>query len=235
MTDIAGRVAVVLTGDEWPGSLRALRGAAWVEVRLDLFLAARPGGDPLRWIDFVRRAFDGRIIATVRSARESGGRGRGIPEAKRLDVYRTVARSADYLDVELESAIAPAVVEEARSAGRKTILSVHDFSRTPAAAAIAASAARCRRRGGDVFKIASRVRSPGDLMVLLSFARSVAGRFPTIVCPMGCGIPERLAPLAFGTLLTYARFARATAPGQPSWRDLRPLAAAVETSGSRKT
>lgn len=235
MSDLNGKIAVVLTGDERIDRLAgALSGAAWVELRFDRFLAGHQRGDPFRWASAVRRVFGGRIIATVRSEAEAGERSVRIADEERETLYRGALRWADYVDVELNSNIAGVVVKLAQTSGRQAILSVHNFSGTPPHRAMMASLGRCRRMGGDVFKIAARASSPGDLMTLIWFTHRAAGQFPVIVCPMACGVPGRLAPLAFGSMLSYAYLGTATAPGQPAWRALRLLSGSSPLAGGSK-
>lgn len=170
------------------------------------------------------------ILATNRPVWE-GGDAPASPE--RLDQLRS---AVDYprveaVDLELESVEsgdADAVITAARDHEVAVIVSAHDFDATP-------SATECRtllsRAGdhGDVAKLATTARSPGDVLELLE-ATLVATRDGETVATMAMGEAGRhsraIAPI-YGSKVGYAPVdpKRATAPGQ---FDLATLAELID-------
>jgi len=214
----AARIAVVLTGGERGPSFRAaLRTAGYVELRIDRFLQRYPDGDVSAWIVSVRNMAAGRMIGTVRWHREQPDPVPGLPDKKRLALYRSVLPLVDLCDVEVASRIAPAVIALARRHGRKVILSHHDFRKTPPFRTLQGILRSAQIYHGDIVKIATLVASAEELKRLVRFTDFCRGRMACIVVPMGVSVRERMAPLAHGSLVAYAALDERTAPGQPGW------------------
>ncbi|MDD5199024.1 MAG: type I 3-dehydroquinate dehydratase [Terrimicrobiaceae bacterium] len=179
-----------------------------IEVRLDAFRAAPD-----------LRAFGVPILATVRSPDE-GGRNRLNPR-ERASRYLAVLDHAEAIDVELASRTALAsVLDAARDTRRRIVLSFHDFSGTPSAAALRAMQRRAAALGADVFKAAVTPRTPGELLALLALLDDPP--LPTAVMGMGAfGKISRLAAAACGSVLNYGWIERPNVAGQWSAVELR--------------
>ena len=182
--------------------LRAIEGAECAEIRLDL-LATGP--------EAVERIFSShpRLIATCRPG--------SLGEETRAELLiRAIDSGAAFVDVELEweGPLRDAVVDRARAAGCRVIISFHDHETTPERAELLKIIERSFDRGADAVKVACRVRSDREnarLLGLLDDAR------PLIVIGMGDrGRITRIAAPLLGSLWTYAAAfpGKETADGQ---------------------
>lgn len=159
------------------------------------------------------------VLFTARSTRE-GGEWPG-DEAARQACYRAALPDVSAVDVELRCGWLADFLPAARAAGRPVIGSFHDFTATPADAALDALVEEGRALGVAVVKVAAFLRDADDLDRL---ARLPA-RFPAQrICVLGMGPrgPESriTLPLA-GSCLTYGFADTASAPGQVEVGELR--------------
>lgn len=196
------------------GQARA-QGADLLEVRVDRFPPSVRSADALR----LARRF-GPVLLTIRSRKEGGG-WRGT-EAARLALFRALIPAADAVDVEGASPVAGAVLRAAKRAGKWTVLSHHDFAKTPSDAALRRMGARFKRSGADVLKVAAMPRSARDVDRLMAFCAGLEGRRAFIA--MGAlGRRTRTEPARWGSCLTYGSVGAAAAPGQVPVKTLRRL------------
>ena len=197
------------------------KGPDLLEWRLDHFEQIERTEEVLALGRAVRaRAGEVPLILTRRSTRE-GGQPIRLGEAGVLDLYQAAcgAGLADYVDQELSSA--PADLARARAltreAGVGLIVSFHDFGGTPPEAELVATLRRARQAGADVAKLAVMPRAPEDVLTLL--AATQRGRreldVPLITMAMGAlGASSRLVGWTFGSAVSFAVGAAASAPGQ---------------------
>lgn len=197
-------------------SLRAAQdGAHLLEIRVDAFPAAALRiPTALRWtLLTVRRAARRPLLLTIRFKRE-GGKWKSS-EARRLELYRELLPIVDGVDVEGASPIAGRVLAAAKAAGKWTLLSHHDFRRTPDDAALRRMGKAFERSGADVFKVAAMPGSAADVDRLMDFCAGWKGRRAFIA--MGpLGVQTRLTPGRWGSCLTYGFVGKSAAPGQVS-------------------
>jgi len=186
--------------------LRPAGGIDVVEVRLDCLVGCRGlTTDALRDIRLP-------ILLTARHPRE-GGAGR-LSAPRRRELLEEFLSLASWVDVELRSASEMAgVLKAARNRQVATILSFHDFVRTPGQAKLAALPREAARLGADVCKIAVQLRNASELARLLLLQARAKGNLAT----MGMGsfgkISRLVLPLA-GSCLVYGFIDRAQVPGQ---------------------
>lgn len=192
----------------------ALADPAWaaladvIELRLDQL--SRPDAAHAVAVCRAARALGRPLIATVRWVEEGGVA--ALDDDARLAIFRAVAPLVDALDVELRAPLCRPVTALARQHERLAIVSAHDFTQTPADAALRETLAR-GAAAGDVVKIAAAAHGPDDLGRLLDLLR--AGGPPRIVIAMGAeGAASRLFFPLVGSLLTYSYVGAPTAPGQ---------------------
>lgn len=190
------------------------------------------------------------VIATIRAAYE-GGAWSGS-DADRVALYEALigaAKPPRYVDVEYElfrrspelRGRLIAALRRARgggavgggngggeggSGGREgvgLILSAHDFEGRPARLAMLL-ADMGAEPAASVVKIAYRARSLRDNLELFELAGSI-GKPVVPLCMGPFGVPSRVLAAKAGALLTFAsvRAASATAPGQPTVRELTDL------------
>jgi len=169
------------------------------------------------------------VLVTVRLAAEGGRWTR--PDAERLPLYRAAVACASWVDVEAASVIARDVTALARAAGRTSVVSHHDFARTPPLPELERLVAACEAAGADVPKLATRVATDADRDALFALLATRAGR----VCVIGMGAPElRLELPARGSRLAYGYIDAATAPGQLSAAEMDARLAAASPAYAAK-
>lgn len=192
---------------------RAARdGADLLEVRVDAFPKILLNVEVLSsMLGAVRRGVRRPLLLTLRLKAEGGFW--PWKDKDRLAFYRGLLPVVDAVDVEGASPLAGAVVRAARKAGRWSVLSHHDFKRTPADAALRRIADRFARSGADVLKVAAMPRTAADVDRLMGFCGKSEGRRAFIA--MGAlGRRTRLNPAKWGSCLTYGFVGKSAAPGQ---------------------
>jgi 3-dehydroquinate dehydratase-1 len=201
-----------------------------LEVRVDLFDA--PALDASAEACARVEATGTPVLVTIRLAAQGGRWAR--PDAERLALYRAATACASWLDVEGDSPIARDVVAVAHAAGRRVIVSHHDFARTPARAALDRFVASAFAMGADVAKLATFVATDEDRDALLALAAAHAGR----ACVIGMGARSselRIDLPARGSRLAYGYVDAPTAPGQLSVGEMdQRLRAAVPAYAARR-
>jgi 3-dehydroquinate dehydratase-1 len=195
-----------------PRGLREAAGLApgvvdWVEVRLDLLAGRR---QVLREVVPALRL---PVLLTARHPAEGGAK--SLTAARREDLLREFLPLATAVDVELRSARAlHDVLALARQHGVLRVISFHDFQGTPTLAKLRRAVASARQAGADIVKVATLLRTPHDLAVLLEL-QAAASRVPLATMGMGpLGRVSRLVLAAAGSRLNYGYLDRAQVPGQ---------------------
>lgn len=187
----------------------------------------------------VRAAAGGIPILFTRRAQREGGQPIPLDESQVLAMYEAVAASGcvDLLDFEMGNA--PEHVAQVRQLAQghdlPLVLSFHDFQRTPATDELAARFAQAQRLGADVAKVAVMPQSMDDVHRLLG-ATLQASRtlsIPVISMSMGgLGAVSRLCGGVFGSALTFAVGAAASAPGQIPIEEVRAALAVLQRATS---
>lgn len=159
------------------------------------------------------------VLATIRLIADGG---RWPVDAERLSWFEQAlsAGACSWIDIEVESEIAPEVVRRAHDLGRRVIVSHHDFNRTPAVADLEAIIDRARAQGADVVKIATRVEGLEDHDRLIDLLRLRRGEALAIIGMGAFGTPLRSYLPAVGSRLTYGYLDEHAAPGQLPAREL---------------
>jgi 3-dehydroquinate dehydratase-1 len=199
-----------------------------LEVRVDLF--AEPAIASWASAGAAVEATGTPVLVTIRLGAE-GGRWAG-PDAARLPLYREALAFASWADVEAASPLARGVAALVRARGGTSVVSHHDFARTPPAAELERIVAACLAAGAEVPKVATKVDGEGDRAALLALAAAHAGR----ACVIGMGPGAlRLELPARGSRLAYGWVDAPTAPGQLSAVEMDAgLRAAVPAYAARR-
>jgi 3-dehydroquinate dehydratase-1 len=156
-----------------------------------------------------------RLLLTARHpAHPAEGGAQRFPVAVRRSLLVEFLSQADAVDVELRSAASMAsLLEEAHRRRIQRVISFHDFRRTPRLPRLREVVRRATARGADVVKIATLLRGPGDLAVLL-LLQSTA-KVPLATMGMGpLGKVSRLVLAAAGSRLNYGYLDKAQVSGQ---------------------
>lgn len=172
------------------------RGETFIELRIDMLADPSAGTKIVRRVR--RRHPDAAVLATCRR-REAGGQFTGSI-AQQLSILReAVEAGAGLVDVEIETAEKqPGVLDSFRH-DAVTVLSYHNFDRTPALRLVMS---RLRKTKADIYKIATAVQRPTDNCKLLALCESHGN---LVVVGMGeTGAAARLLSPSYGGLFTYA-------------------------------
>lgn len=184
----------------------------FVEIRLDTLAGA--ARDLAGAVSAIRSP----LLFTARHPAE-GGAGRLSP-SKRRDLLEAFLPAARALDVELRSAGAMAdLLERARRRRVTRVVSFHDFRGTPGLPRLRDVVRRSCRTGADIVKIATLLRGPRDLAVLLMLQGTA--RVPLATMGMGpLGKVSRLVLAAAGSRLNYGYLDKPQVAGQWPAREL---------------
>ena len=176
-----------------------------LEVRLDVFRAIPPY--------FKKPQSSVPVLFTARDAAEGGGSKLGVAERRAL--LEAALPFASGIDVELRNvAKYRSLLKGAAVNGVIKVVSFHDFITTPKLEQLLELKERAVEAGASIFKVATQVRSAGDLAILLEFLER-SKQLPVAVMGMGpLGRASRLALAAAGSCLNYGWLDRPQVPGQ---------------------
>lgn len=179
-------------------------GADVIEARVDL--AAE---EPLLFVESLDE-LDKPLVVTVRPTWE-GGAFKGS-DGERALLFKKLMPMADYIDVELRAKNVDEIVLLTKGSGALSIVSYHDFEKTPSVKEMLGILAQCREKG-DVAKLAVTPGSLGDVLAL--FEATLEARKPVCTIAMGdIGMHSRLVAPVYGSLFTYGYVRKPVAPGQ---------------------
>jgi 3-dehydroquinate dehydratase-1 len=199
-----------------------------IEWRVDKFDAVCDAEVVLAALGALREAIGNiPLIFTCRAIHEGGFQ--EITPEDRLRLYQAASASgqADLIDTEMSNgeAMVAEVKAACRKAGRRLILSYHNFEETPEEAFILDRLVTAGKLGADVAKVAVMPKNYKDVLTLLSAtytARTARLEIPIITMSMGVeGAITRIAGGLFGSDLTFAIGKASSAPGQIPIDDLR--------------
>lgn len=140
--------------------------------------------------------------------------------ASRLNGFRELLPIVDAVDVEVESPERAALADLARRAGKRVVLSSHDFTKTPPPERFAAIVEIARRLEVDVLKLAVFAQNNDDLLRVLEFNRTVDFACCVTIAMGEHGLLSRIAAPFFGSPISYGFLEAANAPGQLSAAEL---------------
>lgn len=210
-----------------------------LEWRVDFLADIAQTSEVLRAAAAVRGASAGIPVLFTRRARREGGQPIPLDEPQVLALYEAVVASGTVDLVDFEMGNDPAHVAQVRSLTRQRglplVLSFHDFQRTPPDEELQARFAAAQSLGGDIAKVAVMPQSAEDVHRLLGAtlqaSRTLA--IPVISMAMGgLGAVSRLCGGAFGSALTFAVGAAASAPGQIPIEEVRAALAVLQRATS---
>ena len=176
------------------------------------------------------------LLFTRRSTIE-GGEKIVLNEGQVLSLYEAMCenRAIDLIDYEMANE-APNIVRvrnAAKSQDIKLVLSFHNFSFTPGLETLTQKFLSAEQLGADVAKVAVMPRDLDDVLTLLTATREASKklRIPIISMSMGpLGAVTRMVGGVFGSSLSFAVGAAASAPGQVPIEDLNAVLAILQRS-----
>ncbi len=177
-------------------------GADLLEIRIDAIENPNPDD-----ISSLIKKINYPLIATNRKV-EEGGFFKGS-EFERAEILLSAAKHADFVDIELGTD--EIYIGEIIQASKSTIISYHDFKKTPSIDFLL-DVVRREKDLGDIAKFAVMPQTISDTLVVLNVLSQVQntvgismgdiGRFTRVVAPL------------FGSPITFASLDNKSAPGQ---------------------
>jgi len=139
------------------------------------------------------------VIVTCRPAWE-GGRFAGSEEERRRILTEAFTLGAEYVDVEWRAHFDDLVN---RAAGRRIVLSSHDFDMLPID--LVARVHAMRSTGAEIVKLAVKTSRLSDCVTLLELGAEAGRQRGLVLIGMGeCGLATRVLAGRFGSSWTYA-------------------------------
>ena len=176
------------------------------------------------------------ILFTFRTAKEGGAKEITIKEYETLLCAIIESKQADMVDIELfigEDTVIP-LLKKAKQFSVKTVLSSHDFEKTPKKQEIIARLCRMQELGGDITKIAVMPRNQKDVLTLLCATEQMQSQYadrPFITMSMGgLGSISRMIGEVFGVSITFGAGEHSSAPGQIEVQKLKQILEIVHDS-----
>lgn len=188
-----------------------------VELRLD-----RMNGKPTVWLPAIERLQTAGypVLATLRLAEEGGGWAR--PDTDRKPVLEQVLKHAAGIDVELRSALFPAMVKHAADGKKVVVASYHDFEKTPSSKELVATLKAGALGPHVIIKLAVQINDDTDRQRLQALLMDPPVTNPCCIIGMGQAAADtRLSFPKLGSCLAYGHIDGATAPGQWSCHELQ--------------
>ncbi|GAX03502.1 3-dehydroquinate dehydratase [Secundilactobacillus pentosiphilus] len=168
------------------------------------------------------------LIITLRDRAEGGKR--QIADADYLKLYTQIMLQTEVtaIDVEWqrESTITNQLITFARTHQVRTIISHHEFKRTPARTEMVDQLMKMSRLGGDVVKLAVMPKNNEDVLNLMVATHETSQQIsqPIITMAMGSlGAVTRVAGQTFNSVLTFATNSALSAPGQLTVDETRKI------------
>ncbi len=152
------------------------------------------------------------VLLTVRSKEEGGS---DIPDSERLTLFKELIKHIDIVDVELTSyGLRKEVIELAKKENKKSLISYHDFEKTPPESEIQKIIDEGKKLEADIVKYAFNTKSKDDVGRILSVTYKNREK-NLIAIGMGeMGRITRVAGFFFGSIMTYTFVGKSFAPGQ---------------------
>lgn len=154
------------------------------------------------------------ILFTIRSDKE-GGKIKNNSYDKIINIYKTIIENKcfDLIDLEILSLKEKDIknlIKLSKEKNIKTILSNHNFNKTPSKKYIISLINKMIKLKCDIVKVAYMPKNKKDAIVLLDAITEIKD-FPIIAISMGkLGIITRI----FGSVMTFASAKSSSAPGQ---------------------
>ena len=169
------------------------------------------------------------LIFTFRSKKEGGERLLSTEYYFKLNKEIIETQLVDIVDIELFTGHKEVeyLVKKAHDNKVKTIISNHDFDKTPEEEEIVKRIEKMITLGGDLPKIAVMPNSEKDVLNLLGATSIIKNKYkdkPIVTMSMGSlGLISRLSGEIFGSAITFGCVGKPSAPGQIYYKELKDI------------
>lgn len=205
-----------------------------IEWRMDWYEEVGDISAVKRLLEKVRPYFAHTVfLCTFRSRRQGGER--ELTEQEYLNLNQTVAESgvADFVDLEFYEIHEPdKAVKQLSKAGVSIICSNHNFKETPDVTEMERQLSEMVEAGADFAKLAVMPKNRTDVLHLMEAVLSVKESYPNshlIAMSMGAdGMISRLLGEWYQSEVTFAAFAKSSAPGQISYGRIMEILEQIE-------
>lgn len=146
------------------------------------------------------------------------------PATKMKLLKMAAASRFEFVDIDLDSNAVDEQLEQIRAGTAKTIISFHDWSRTPSLHELTNILNSAKKKGGEIYKIVTTAVQPRDNLTILNFLEKMSTEIPLVSFAMGStGVISRILSPLFGSQFTFAALndESKTADGQLGIDNLR--------------
>lgn len=166
------------------------------------------------------------IIYTYRSTREGGSGAKTTTEYEALLASICQTMDIDYIDVELHAGdeIVKTICRNAHDKNIKSLLSYHDFKKTPALEEILSTIEQMDAIGGDLYKVAYYPKEQADVDNVLTAVKQAKENYGDKVIAISMSELGKVTRTASGnaaSVFTYGYILKDAAPGQIHVTELR--------------
>jgi 3-dehydroquinate dehydratase-1 len=208
-----------------------------LEWRVDFFQGIASSAEVISLAQEIRRTAGGiPVLFTRRSVRE-GGEKIALDEEGVVALYGAVLASRSVELIDFEMCNDPAHIALLRSAatasGVQLVLSFHNFQSTPGHDELCRRFALAQALGADIAKIAVMPQRLEDVLTVFSATLESSQKLdiPLVSMSMGAyGSLTRLFGWTFGSAMSFAIGAAASAPGQVPIEDLNQVLGILKKS-----
>lgn len=174
------------------------------------------------------------LLFTFRSHQEGGQKALSAQQIQSLQFAAIKSKYIDLIDIELSSGDETilSLIQAAKTHCVLTVLSNHDFAKTPSKHEMIARYQKMQSLGAHITKIAVMPQSAQDVITLLETAiemKENSADRPFIAISMGeKGLISRLIGAFSGSAMTFASVGETSAPGQISAEDVNTFLSLIE-------
>lgn len=199
-----------------------------IEWRVDFFEDILEMDRVLTVLRELQDILDKPLIFTIRRKQEGGEKEIAIEDYLRINSNVIEERLADVVDIELfiGDSYVEELVEIAQINRVCTIISNHDFEKTPHKEVLVERLYKMNDLGGDIAKIAVMPNSVTDVITLLDVTNEMSGKLaiPIVTMSMSLvGLISRLIGQSVGSAITFGSVGKISAPGQIPSEELRKI------------
>lgn len=168
------------------------------------------------------------LIFTFRTDKEGGEKVITDKEYLLINEKAMMSGLIDVVDIELRQpfVIREPLIAKAKQQGIHTIISNHDFEKTPAKEEMINRLREAELIGASIAKIAVTPKNSKDILNLLSVTNKMKDviNIPLVTMSMGgLGLVSRLTGEIFGSSITFGSIGTGSAPGQIDYETLSSL------------